>query len=119
MNYRQTIGQFGENMAVDFLKRHGYTILARNLKISYKEVDIIAQFGRFLVFLEVKTKFCQGEGWAEEAFDERKFKNLQWALEEYLEKCHWDENYVRIDLIAINFDKNKKTAKIRHYTDVY
>ena len=118
MNYRQKVGKFGENLARDYLVRHGYKILGMNIKISYKEVDIIASRDKSIVFIEVKTRVFLGWGGAEEAIDDQKITNLAQALDLYIYEKKLDENLVRLDFIAIDIDKNKKIAKIKHYKDV-
>ena len=118
MNYKQKIGKFGENLAKDYLVRHGYKILGMNIKISYKEVDIIASYGKLIVFVEVKTRVFLGWGGAEEAINDQKIANLVQALDLYIYEKKLDENFVRLDFIAIDIDKNKKIANIKHYKDV-
>ena len=51
MFHNQKIGQIGEDLAVKFLKKRGYKILERNLKTSYKEVDIIAKLKGKIIFI--------------------------------------------------------------------
>ncbi|PIR12806.1 endonuclease [Candidatus Falkowbacteria bacterium CG11_big_fil_rev_8_21_14_0_20_39_10] len=125
MNYRQKVGKFGETLARDYLRRHGYEIIKTNLKVSYKEIDIIACRGRFVVFIEVKTRTSSAYGSADENLDSKKIDNLKKALNHYfylndnkLFNQEIDLNYVRIDLIAVDINRRKKIAKIKHYKDV-
>ena len=53
MNNRE-LGTYGENLAVNFLQQHGYTILERNFWCCYGEIDLIAQVKDYLSFIEVK-----------------------------------------------------------------
>ncbi|MEY5019271.1 MAG: hypothetical protein RLZ22_359 [Verrucomicrobiota bacterium] len=54
---RKWIGEYGERVAVDFLRSTGHRILKRNFKGPRRgEVDIIARQGRLLLFVEVKTR---------------------------------------------------------------
>ena len=55
MNYNQKVGQFGEDLAVKYLLKNKYKIIDRNVKISYKELDIIAKIKDKIIFVEVKT----------------------------------------------------------------
>ena len=48
-------GNQGENKAFDYLKSKGYSIIARNWRSRYGEIDIIAFKNNTLVFVEVKT----------------------------------------------------------------
>ena len=49
-------GKEGEQMAVEFLAAKSYRILERNWRFKKNEVDIIAQNGDEIVFVEVKTR---------------------------------------------------------------
>ncbi len=49
------IGDLGENVAVVFLEKHGFSILERNYKNKIGEIDIIAQKDNLLYVFEVKT----------------------------------------------------------------
>lgn len=119
MNQRQRIGFFGENLAEKYLLKNGYQIIARNQKISFKEVDIIAEKSGQTVFVEVKTRTSDIYGEADESFGERKFENLKKALENYVAQNNLLEKNVQIDLISIDFNKNKKTAKLKHYKNIF
>ena len=56
MSYeRKKIGSIGEELAADYLERIGYSILQRNFRCRYGEIDIIACNTEYLVFCEVKT----------------------------------------------------------------
>ena len=55
MNNRQS-GIEGETIAVEYLKKKGYKILERNFSAKTGEIDIIAQDGKYLVFVEVKSR---------------------------------------------------------------
>lgn len=53
---RRDTGILGEKLAQDFLRKQGYLILETNYRCAEGEVDIIANHGEFLVFIEVRTK---------------------------------------------------------------
>ena len=49
-------GQLGEDLAASYLAAHGYTIVARNFRTRYGEIDIIACKDGFVAFVEVKLR---------------------------------------------------------------
>lgn len=49
-------GHNAEQMVVDYLLQHGYTICARNYAIKAGEIDIIASKGKVVAFVEVKMR---------------------------------------------------------------
>lgn len=59
------IGDFGEEYAVNYLRKQGYHILARNIRFKKYEVDIVCRYQEIIVFVEVKTRNTAqiGEPW--------------------------------------------------------
>lgn len=53
---RAAVGRAGEDLAAAHLIRRGFTILERNYRTRWGELDIVAFDGRFLVFCEVKAR---------------------------------------------------------------
>lgn len=117
MSYKQKIGNLGEKLAQKFLISKGYRILGTNFKVRGGEVDIIARKGKWLIFVEVKTRTNQNFGYPEESFDFRKRQRFQKAVFRYLsENRHYGS--WRVDLISLEIDKITKKAKLRHYQAV-
>lgn len=55
MNKRQT-GIKGEEMVAAYLRKTGYIIVKRNYRCRFGEIDIVAEHGEYIVFIEVKTR---------------------------------------------------------------
>ncbi len=118
--YNQNVGRFGEKLARDYLIKHGYGIIGANVKTSYKEIDIVAIKDNVLVFVEVKIRTSEKFGRAEESIFGNKTNNLKKAIGIYLrgnKKIHKYSD-IRLDLVAVNIEKDKKIANIKHYTDI-
>ncbi len=116
--YRQQVGRYGEDLAVGYLEKHGYTIIERNHKSSYYELDIIAWKNIETIFIEVKTRTSRVYGSADEGMTRSKITNLKKAVRAYSYRHKIDLNQVRVDLIAVDLDKIKKLAKIKHYKEI-
>jgi len=118
--YNKKIGNFGEELAIDHLKKKGYKIIEKNLKLSYKELDIIAKYKGKIIFVEVKTRTSLLFGSAEDAMSSKKLHHLKKAISMYV-NCNKNinPNEVRLDLICIDIDKDKKIAKIKHIEDLF
>ena len=56
MSWNNILGKRGEQLAVSFLEKKGYQILATNWRHRRAEIDIIAMDEDVLVFVEVKTR---------------------------------------------------------------
>jgi putative endonuclease len=119
MKYRQKVGKFGEILAKNYLIKHGYKIVDCNVKISYQEIDIVANFKEKIVFVEVKTMASSTFGLAEDNITSRKIQNLKKAIDMYINSKNLDPENIRLDLISIDIDRNKKIAKIKHYRDLF
>jgi putative endonuclease len=104
-------GKQGEDFAVKYLERKGYIILERNWRDGHKELDIIAQLGDVVVFVEVKSRYGEDAGLPEEGMSKSKIKQLLQAAETYMFVNKILE--VRFDFIGIIFHENKK-AEIHH-----
>ena len=81
------LGQFGENLAQDYLERHGYRIVARNWRHGrYGEIDLVAYDPRHghLAIVEVKTRRSTQYGSGLEAITPRKQEKLRLLAEVFL-----------------------------------
>lgn len=77
-------GKTGEDMAVDYLIKHGYQILDQNNSTKYGELDIIASKKDILVFVEVKFKQSEDFGTPEEMIGISKLAQVKRTAEMYL-----------------------------------
>src|SRR5580704_5040063 len=81
-------GRRGEDLAHRFLRRQGFTIVARNYRLSAgdAEADLIAWEGDALVFVEVKSRETSEYGPPERAIGEEKRAHLKRVAREYTRK---------------------------------
>ncbi len=114
---RKQIGNIGENIATDYLKKNGYQILARNFKTKWGELDIIAQKNRVIIFVEVKSlnKNLKSDFQPEDEITFHKARQLQKMTQIYLSnnKIQLDTPH-QIDILAIELAENGQVANIRH-----
>ena len=69
-------GKLGELYTVDYLKKHGYSIITSNYFSRYGEIDIVAENEKYIVFVEVKTKNKYAVTNAFERITESKIKKM-------------------------------------------
>lgn len=115
--YRQILGAWGESRAADFLQQQGLTLLGKNFRTAAGEIDLIAQDGDELVFVEVKTRSSADFGYPEEAVTETKIEHLLEASESYLLE-HLEVQSWRLDVIAIQGKPGEDTPEIEWFKDV-
>lgn len=85
MNNRK-FGQYGEDIACDYLKKQGYEILERNKHFSkFCEIDIIAKYKNKTIFVEVKTRKTDNFGTPLEAITKNKYKNIKTGVFSYIQ----------------------------------
>ncbi len=96
-----SFGTFGENLAAEFLIKHGFEILVRNFRCGKNEIDLIAKKGNTISFVEVKTRKGTEFGHAAEAVTRAKQHELAKAAECYLRKFPNHADLYRFDVIAI------------------
>ena len=102
MNKRE-IGKEKEQKAADYLEKNGIKVTANNYYGKYGEIDIVAEDGKTLVFVEVKYRKNDSNGKAEESVSKAKMRRLYITAMEYITKNRIAESIsVRFDLIAIN-----------------
>ena len=115
--HNKTLGERGEDLAVDFLKRRGFSILERNWKCFAGEADIIAIDDDAIHFIEVKTRKGCGHGFPAEAVDAKKRRRYEAISELYLSTYDGCDTGVTFDIIAINVLENER-AYVRVYRNV-
>ncbi len=111
------LGKIGEEMAVAHLQKIGYRIRLTNYLVGKAEIDIIAEDGEFIVFVEVKTRTGEIHENPIETVTTRKRKMLIEAADFYIND-RGIENESRFDIIAVIKNKNN-TYKLEHITDAF
>lgn len=109
-------GKRGETLAAGFLREQGFTVLEKNWRYGYLEVDLIALENDVLVLIEVKTRADLRHGEPEEAVTRKKERHLLEAAERYLELKN-RTNEVRFDIVAVWEDGPE--TRIRHIREAF
>jgi len=115
---KKTIGNFGEQIARDFLARRGYKIIDSNKKIGRREIDIITAINGTMVFVEVKTLATAWLTPAEEMLTRRQIEIIKKAIHLYCRNYRINMDNTRLDFISININRQTKKAKLKHYLDI-
>ncbi|HTX87092.1 MAG TPA: YraN family protein [Candidatus Nanoarchaeia archaeon] len=118
LTVKKIIGNFGEELANNFLKSRGYAVIARNKKFRRWEFDLIAEKSGQIIFVEVKT-LCSAINPAETCLSRRQIELLHRAMFFYCWKNKIDPLKARLDFISVNIDRAKKTARLRHYKNIF
>ncbi|MFA5023903.1 MAG: YraN family protein [Patescibacteria group bacterium] len=119
MERNKILGARGEALARRYLESKGYRLIATNYKVSYPEIDIIAQLKTSWVFIEVKTRTKTLDSIKENPLSRWQVVNLKRAILDYVNKNHLNLEAVRLDLIIILVDKQTNLAELKHYRDIF
>ncbi len=114
---KRKIGDLGENIAAKFIEKRGFTIIERNYQKPWGEIDIIAQKGNILHFIEVKTIQVvdviheTNHYRPEDNMHEKKRKSLGSTIMGYLSEQKAYKEW-QCDLITICLDSAHKRIKV-------
>jgi putative endonuclease len=119
----QVIGKWGEELAAKYLEQKGYSIVARNVRTQYGEIDLILTqpvverscAKDVLVFVEVKTRRTLNYGYPEESINTQKKTHLLQAIQSYLQDHPELENEWRVDVVAIHRSAKDQKPLITHF----
>lgn len=116
------LGNWGEDVAVEYLQKQGYVIMERDWTYgrSLRDLDIICKTPDLatVVFVEVKTRSDDEVANPEDAVDRKKIRHIGRAADEYVKSFNISEE-LRFDIIAIIGRKNSKNLKINHIEDAF
>jgi putative endonuclease len=99
--YRVNMGKWGEERACAFLEEKGFTIIARNVRSPYGEIDLIVSGDGKIHFVEVKTRSTSDNGFPEEAVTEQKMQHLDANVRSYLEQHPEISDNWQMDVITV------------------
>lgn len=110
------LGQKGEDLATDYLKKRDYRIIERNWRLHGYEIDIIAEDKEFIVFVEVKTRSSLLWGNPEDFVDRTRQNRMVKAADFYLKMKAIDKP-ARFDIIGAIWDG--QSMKLDHIEDAF
>jgi putative endonuclease len=98
MNDKRTLGNAGEDAALKYLKKQGFTLMMRNYRAERCEIDLIMRDGKTVVFVEVKARTGERYGLGREAVTTAKQGNILRAAKHYLMENRLFQSPVRFDV---------------------
>ena len=112
---KRAIGTKYEQKAADYLVKNGYNIVERNFRCRMGEIDLIAQDGDYLCFIEVKYRSTSHSGFPGEAINPGKVRRIVRTAQYYMllrgikesKPCRFDVVFILdndIELIRNAFD---------------
>ena len=104
---KKELGRAGEAKAEEILREKGYRILERSCRTKLGEIDLVAQDGKTLVFVEVKARSGLSFGLPQEAVHKKKQRHMVRAALAYIKQKRLGVIPVRFDVVAISPEKTE------------
>ena len=116
------LGRWGEKQAAGYLHQKGYRLLAAGYRCRMGEIDLIAQKGRELAFVEVKLRRTANFAEPREQVTAAKQRRILLAARHFLaQHPEYGEHYCRFDVAEVYAPDGVQTAKpeIRYYEHAF
>jgi putative endonuclease len=102
MMNKRSVGSKEEERAARFLEENGLTVIAKNFRCRFGEIDLIAKDGAYTVFVEVKYRKNADKGHPEEAVDYKKARTISKVADYFrVSKKLPADAGIRFDVIAV------------------
>ncbi len=128
VNQKAFIGRTGEDIACKFLENKGFSVVARNYRKIWGEIDIIAENKGIRHFIEVKSVSRENVATISHETDQYrpednihpwKLKRLSRTIQSYLlEHEDSEEGEWQFDVITVLVDVAKRQAKVNFIEDL-
>lgn len=112
------LGARGERLAERSLKETGYRILARNYKGPTGEVDLVAEDGDTVVFVEIKTRSSSAKAYPERNVNAEKQRRLTRTARMFLSAKKMQNRPARFDVVAITLRYDAE-PEIEHFINAF
>lgn len=117
--HNHQLGQWGEEVAAQYLREKGYRVLASDWRSKHRDIDLVCADGGTIVFVEVKTRSSNSNlSTPEDAIDAEKMHNLRAAFYHYLREHRWMDHPFRFDIVSVIGHLGDEEPAIKHWIDV-
>ena len=110
-------GNLAEDLAVEYLEKKNYRIIARNFRYQKAEIDIVAEFDDLIVVTEVKARSYNTVIEPQEAVTKKKIKSIVMCTDFFMQDRTIDKED-RFDIITVLPDE-KGVLQLTHIQDAF
>ena len=120
MTIKYEFGEWAENNVAQYLESKGYSVLERNYRKKWGEIDVVAKKEGIMIFVEVKANKKELAGFEPETrISPEKLRRLNRVIQTYLASKKYPEDQDwQIDVVALTLDKDRGVAKIKHFKNI-
>ena len=115
---RRSFGREAEAAAEQYLRRKGYRILGRNVRLATGELDLVAETGGRIVFVEVKARRTQAYGGTAYAVDARKQRRVAKLAGQFLAQRRLGDRPCRFDVVLCSAGESSEPM-IEHIENAF
>ncbi len=116
---RNALAKWGEKRAQKFLKKQGYTTLAKNYLCKTGELDLVmAETDGTIIFVEVKTRSTEDFAEPEDAITTSKKQRMSRAAQYFLNSHNIENRPCRFDVVTIKIDQMGRET-VKHYENAF
>ncbi|MDR2084447.1 MAG: YraN family protein [Bacteroidales bacterium] len=115
-NSQHELGKYGEQLAADYIKSLGYTIIEQNWRNEKYEIDIICTNSENIIFIEVKTHDSNKLFDIRRLVDKEKQRKITFCANNYVRRKNIILD-VRFDIIIIK--KKKDEYELEHIPNAF
>ncbi|WP_294351820.1 YraN family protein [uncultured Clostridium sp.] len=117
--YNKNIGNYGEDIASNYLLSKNHKILSRNFRCKQGEIDIISKHNNILIFTEVKSRYSLDFGKPLESISSYKLNKIKSVASYYIYTKSLYNINIRFDIIEIYFNYYNNKFKINHIENAF
>jgi putative endonuclease len=110
-------GELGERIAARYLERSGWQIVARRFRSGRRDIDVIAQQGDVIAFVEVKARSGDDFGDPVEAVNHRKQRELTKSAQTWIDRHGRNGEVYRFDVMGILLKERR--VFVRHIPSAF
>jgi len=126
---KRKLGDIGENIACEYLIKHGFEVIERNYLRKWGEIDIVAKKAHMYRFIEVKSVRVAHETLnnvaraknsyrPEDNVHPWKIKRLHRAIQTYMLEKRVDTDW-QLDLVTVKIDETKHMARVELIENIF
>ena len=113
----QALGEVGERVAARWLARRGWSVIAQRFRSGHRDIDLIAERGGTVAFVEVKTRRRERFGGPVGAVGWRKQRELSRSAAVWLDRHGRAGADYRFDVIGVIIEGER--VRLRHVENAF
>ncbi|MGL5379820.1 YraN family protein [Clostridium sp.] len=117
--FNKDIGNYGETLAFNYLRKNGYYILKRNFRNRFGEIDLICKKNDIIIFVEVKSRYSSLYGTPLESITYSKQKQIINLCNFYITLNKLYQYNCQFDVIEVFLNKDNNLFLINHIQDAF